>query len=256
MLTPPLHAQDHRQSTNQLLTGGWVNACFSVATKQHRATCPTQACTHMGPRWTWVLPPSAPCVWTFGWCTAECCKRQTTWTGRDSSAETQSDCTGTHTCPRLGSHHCSVHLSTCPRTQRLWAACTDRTLLRSWGHRKQQESVVHAVSQAQICFPLTPFGRAGSWPDGSGLRPECWSLSEASGTKPQNRIIPRATKWDTSERAEVTHCLQQPWVVRFWEYSCWREDGQDHARASMTGLHAGGYSFTGSLMSPVYESEQ
>lgn len=46
------------------------------------------------------------------------------------------------TCLKLSFHHCSVNPSTCPRIQRLWAECTDRTHLQSC-RKKHQEWKTH-----------------------------------------------------------------------------------------------------------------
>lgn len=98
-----------------------------------------QLWTHVGRRWKWARPPIALCVLISGWCTAEYCKRrrrQNVWTKIIKAIWTQSKHTCTHTCPSLSCRHCSVNPSTCPRTQRLWAACTGRTRLQSYQSTK------------------------------------------------------------------------------------------------------------------------
>lgn len=62
----------------------------------------------------------------------------------------------THTCPTPSFHRCSVNLSTCPRTRRQWAACTDRTRLRSYefSYQQHEDHVAQFETVLRLFYPF------------------------------------------------------------------------------------------------------
>lgn len=139
----------------------------------------------------------------------------------------------TPTCPSLGCRRCSVNPSTCPRTPCLWAACTVRTLLRSCRSREAEPFhyiLVHikAVEENLLCLPSLEdhvvCETCQNWSQNTGVFQELWRQDQHS-RQPQllspqlfdivlncSNVVSHEMKGGLNKR-NVTHRLQQPWVV-------------------------------------------